>query len=41
MLRVFMAYKPLEKAVNIPEQELARFERTGFSVIEWGGTAVS
>ena len=35
--RVFMAYKPLESAVEIPEQELDQFERTGFSVIEWGG----
>ena len=40
VLRVFMAYKPLDKPVNIPEQALENFERTGFSVIEWGGTAV-
>jgi len=36
-LRVFMAYKPLDHPVNIPEQKLERFQRTGFTVIEWGG----
>ena len=37
ILRVFMAYKPLDKPVDIPEQELEPFEREGFTVIEWGG----
>lgn len=37
ILRVFMVYKPLEKAIDIPEQELEPFEREGFTVIEWGG----
>ena len=37
ILRVFMVYKPLDKAINIPEQELEPFEREGFTVIEWGG----
>lgn len=41
ILRVFMAYKPLDKAIDIHEQELTRFERVGFSVVEWGGTAVN
>ena len=41
MLRVFMAFKPLEKPIDIPEQRLESFERTGFSVIEWGGTQVN
>ncbi|MCL1824214.1 MAG: hypothetical protein FWG44_08430, partial [Oscillospiraceae bacterium] len=41
VLRVFMAYMPLEKPVNLPEQKLESFTRTGFSVIEWGGTEVS
>ena len=40
MLRVFMAYKPLDTAIEIPEQILEKFDRTGFSVIEWGGTCV-
>ena len=37
ILRVFMAYKPLDKPVDIPEQELEPFEREGFTVVEWGG----
>jgi len=41
ILRIFMAYMPLDKPVNIPEQKLERFERTGFAVIEWGGTTVN
>jgi hypothetical protein len=40
VLRVFMAYVPLEKppATPIPEQKLKPFERKGFTVVEWGGT---
>jgi hypothetical protein len=40
ILRVFMAYKPLEEAVSIEEQALEPFQREGFTVIEWGGTVV-
>lgn len=40
ILRVFMAYKPLENAIEIPKQDLTQFIREGFSVIEWGGTLV-
>lgn len=40
MLRVFMAWKPLEEAVGIPPQELEFTERTGFTVVEWGGSQV-
>lgn len=40
MLRVFMTYIPLEEAVEVPEQELATFERSGFTVVEWGGSEV-
>jgi hypothetical protein len=41
VLRVFMAYKPLENIVEIPKQKLDRFERYGFCAIEWGGTCVN
>jgi len=41
ILRVFMAYKPLEEYIAVPEQELTQFARCGFSVIEWGGTCVN
>ena len=37
VLRVFMAFKPLDMPVEIEEQILCPFERTGFSVVEWGG----
>lgn len=40
ILRVFMAYKPLKQPVDIPEQTLEPFTRTGFTVVEWGGTEV-
>lgn len=40
ILRVFMAYKPLEKAVEVAPQTLQKFERDGFCVVEWGGAEV-
>ena len=40
LLRVFMAYKPLNKHVEIAEQVLEPFERKGFCVVEWGGAEV-
>lgn len=41
ILRVFMAYKPLDEYEEIPQQELSTFERKGFTVVEWGGTEVN
>ena len=40
MLRVFMAYVPLEEAVDVEPQQLSTFERTGFTVVEWGGSKI-
>ena len=40
LLRVFMAWKPLTKAVEIAPQTLAAPERTGFTAVEWGGAKV-
>ena len=37
VLRVFMAYSPLGIPVKIKAQELQPFQRTGFTVVEWGG----
>ena len=37
LIRVFMAYRPLEKAVEIAPQTLTAPERTGFTAVEWGG----
>lgn len=40
LIRVFMAWKPLDAPVDIPMQELETVERTGFTMVEWGGTRV-
>lgn len=40
MLRVFMTFTPLYKEVEIEKQELMPFKRTGFTVVEWGGSIV-
>ncbi|MGM9617532.1 hypothetical protein [Butyricicoccus sp.] len=40
ILRVFMAYQALEEPVEVEAPELEYAERTGFTVVEWGGTEV-
>ena len=37
VLRVFMTWKAIDKPVDIAPQSFAPFERTGFTVVEWGG----
>lgn len=37
VLRVFMAWRPLEAPVEIPAQDLPAFARSGFAAVEWGG----
>lgn len=41
LLRVFMAWQPLDAPVEIPAQELTAPERAGFTVVEWGGCQVN
>ena len=41
LLRVFMAWKPLGKAVDIQPQTLSAPERRGFTAVEWGGAEVN
>ena len=41
LIRVFMAWKRSEEFLEIPAQELTAPPRTGFTVVEWGGTEVS
>ena len=41
LLRVFMAWKPLDKAVDIAPQTLTAPERRGFTAVEWGGAQVN
>lgn len=38
LIRVFMAWYPSERPVEITPQALTSSERTGFTVIEWGGS---
>jgi hypothetical protein len=38
ILRVFMVYKSLEHEVAVEPQIFDKFERVGFSVVEWGGS---
>ena len=38
VIRVFMVYKPLDHYQEIPEQSLSAPERSGFTVVEWGGS---
>ena len=40
LLRIFMAYVPLEEAVDTEPQQLETFERKGFTVVEWGGIEI-
>ena len=40
LIRVFMTWQGTECYVNIKEQVLTAPERTGFTVVEWGGTEV-
>ncbi|MCX5700945.1 MAG: hypothetical protein NTZ63_05340 [Candidatus Omnitrophica bacterium] len=38
VLRIFMVYKALDKKIDIVPQEIKPFVRSGFAVVEWGGT---
>jgi len=40
LLRVFMAWKGVDEFAELTEQELTARLRTGFTVVEWGGTEV-
>lgn len=40
ILRVFMAWKPIDGPIEIEPQEFVSFEREGFALIEWGGAKV-
>lgn len=40
MLRVFMAFRALDEWTEVEAPTLPQFERTGFTVVEWGGCEV-
>ena len=41
VLRVFLAWKALEKPVDIEPQPLTAPDRQGFTLVEWGGCQIS
>ena len=38
VIRVIMNYKPLNKKIKVQEQELTPQTRSGYTVVEWGGS---
>ena len=40
LIRVFMAWSASDSFVELPEQELTAPNRTGFTLVEWGGTEI-
>ena len=40
LIRVLMTYKGVEKNTKVKEQVLERKVRTGYTVVEWGGTKI-
>ena len=38
VIRVFMAWQELDAPVDVPPQQLTAPARSGFTVVEWGGT---
>lgn len=41
LIRVFMVWRGLDTFVQIPQQQLSAPERSGFTVVEWGGTELA
>ena len=40
IIRVVMEYKALEESTEVKEQQLETPKRTGYTVVEWGGTEI-
>ena len=40
VIRVFMAWQALEEPVDLPLQEPPHMQRSGYTVVEWGGTCL-
>lgn len=41
VLRIFMAWRAIDRPVSIPEPDIKPFKRKGFTVVEWGGTELN
>jgi len=37
LIRVFLDFEGMEQRIDLPKQDLIRYERKGFTAIEWGG----
>ncbi|MBR4830668.1 MAG: hypothetical protein IKZ96_02760 [Bacilli bacterium] len=40
LIRTLMMYKPLDKEITVKEQELTKVTRSGYTVVEWGGSLI-
>ena len=40
LIRVFMAWTKADSYIPLPEQDLSAVQRSGFTVVEWGGTEI-
>ncbi|MDE6284148.1 MAG: hypothetical protein K2M17_00160 [Bacilli bacterium] len=40
VIRILMDYKPLDKKIAVEEQNLVSPKRSGFTVVEWGGSLI-
>ena len=40
-IRVLMDWKKLDEAIEVKEQELIPVERSGYTVVEWGGSVLN
>ncbi|MBR3204526.1 hypothetical protein IKF81_02485 [Candidatus Saccharibacteria bacterium] len=41
VVRIGMVFKPLEETIEVKEQSLETPIRSGFTVVEWGGTELA
>ncbi len=41
LIRILMLYKPLNKKIEVKEQELITPDRDGFTAVEWGGSLIN
>jgi len=40
LIRVFMTWKPVDEMTEIEEPTIVTPERSGFTVVEWGGSKI-
>ena len=40
LIRILMEFKALDEPIKVKEQELTPIQRSGYTVVEWGGTEI-